>query len=415
MNSRLAVAILISAPLLLLHCGDQPPSPGTGLPPQLSEAEQRLVNSQNVFGLNLFRETVAAGEQDANVFISPLSVSMALGMTANGARGTTLEAMMNTLQFSGMTMHEMDSSYRGLIDLLTGLDPETVFSIANSIWYRDTRVFRQEFFDTCEYYFDASVQALDFSKDEAVDIMNAWVADKTHGKIEEVLEPPIPADVVMYLINAIYFLGTWMYEFDPALTEYAPFHLPDASTVTCELMMQPGPGEESDYLYYANDGFQAVDLPYGDGWYSMTVLLPRYGVDIDSLIGEFTQENWDAYMAGFEETTGRVFLPKFEIEYDLLMNDVLTNLGMGIAFTPAEADFTGMREEGQLWISRVIHKTYVKVYEEGTEAAAVTVVEMTESVSDSFEMRVDRPFIFAIREKHSGTILFMGKIVNPLE
>lgn len=415
MAGRVLIAVLISLCVVLVNCGDKSVSPGGAEPRQLSGTEQELVNSQNVFGLGLFRETVAAEPSDSNVFISPLSVSMALGMTANGARGTTLEAMMSTLEFSGLTMNEMDSCYRSLMDLLTGLDPETVFNIANSIWYRDTRVFKEEFFDTCRYYFDAEVRALDFSKDEAVDTMNAWVKEKTEGKIEEVLEPPIPAAVVMYLINAIYFLGTWMYEFDPALTADVPFYLPGGSTVTCEMMQQPGAEEESDYLYYSDSDLEAVDLPYGDGWFSMTVLLPKPGIDIDALIGEFSQEKWDAYIAGLEEKPGRIYLPKFEIEYDLLMNDVLTAMGMGIAFDRVRADFTGMRDEGELWISRVIHKTYVRVYEEGTEAAAVTVVEMTESASDSFVMRVDRPFIFAIREKHSGTILFIGKIVNPLE
>ncbi len=413
MTKRLFIAALMCLSIAILSCGDQSSSPDSDEPPQLSEAEQHLVNSQNVFGLKLFREIVAEDTDGANIFISPLSVSMALGMTANGARGTTLEAMMNTLEFSGLTMGEMNSSYRSIIDLLTGLDPETVFSIANSIWYREGCVFKQEFFDTCATYFDAVVRALDFSDDAAVDTINAWVEEKTHGKIDEVLEPPIAPDVVMYLINAIYFLGTWAYEFDPALTSGALFYLSDGSSVTCDMMQQPGDEEESEYRYYSNDEFQAVDLPYGDGWYSMTVLLPRMGVDIDSLISEFAPENWDAWMSGFEEKDGRIYLPKFEIGYYLLMNNALGSLGMGIAFDPGNADFTGMRDEGQLWISRVIHKTYVKVDEEGTEAAAVTVAEMTTGEGDSFTMRVDRPFVFAIRERHSGTVLFLGKIVNP--
>ena len=412
MTGRLLIAGLMCLPIILLNCGDQSPSPISDGPPQLSEAEQHLVNSQNIFGLKLFREIVAEEADGVNIFVSPLSVSMALGMTANGARGTTLEAMINTLEFSGLTMGEMNSSYRSIIDLLTGLDPETVFSIANSIWYREGHIFKQEFFDTCATYFDAVVRALDFSDDAAVDTMNAWVEDKTNGKIDEVLEPPIPSDVVMYLINAIYFLGTWAYEFDPALTSEALFYLSDGSSVICDMMQQPGDEEESEYRYYSNDEFQAIDLPYGDGWFSMTVLLPGVGVDIDSLISEFTPENWDTWMASFEEKDGRIYLPKFEIGYYLLMNDVLGSLGMGVAFDPENADFTGMRDEGQLWISRVIHKTYVRVDEEGTEAAAVTVVEMPGR--PPFRMRVDRPFIFAVREKHSGTVLFLGKIVNPV-
>jgi serpin B len=409
----LLTASILSILLLVAGCGDQSTSPVRTGGPVITEGEQRVIDTNNAFGLNLFREIDRAGKADENIFISPLSASMALGMTANGARTTTLEAMMNTLGFSGLSMYEMNSSYRSIIEMLTGLDPETVFEIANSIWYREGRVFRQEFLDTCGTYFDAVVRPLDFSADGAADTINAWVEDKTHGKIDEIIEPPIGSTVVMYLINAIYFLGSWTYEFDPDLTSEAPFYLPDGSSLTCSIMQRPGEEEKCEYMYLSNASFQAVDLPYGDGWYGMTVFLPAYGVGIDSLIGELTIENWDAWMAGFEEDEGTLYLPRFEIEYDLLMNDALISLGMGIAFDPAGADFTGMRDEGGLWINRVIHKTYVKVDEEGTEAAAVTAVEMVETSVGSFVMRVDRPFIFAIREKHSGTILFIGKIVNP--
>ncbi|MGD9402802.1 MAG: serpin family protein [bacterium] len=413
MTARIITAILILPAVVFICCGDQSTAPEVSPPRLLTEAEQQVVDSDNAFGLKLFREIAAAGKSDDNIFISPLSVSMALGMTANGAAGTTLEAMMNTMEFSGFGMHEMNSSYRSLIDLLSGLDPESVFNIANSIWYREGKVFKQEFYDTCRTYFDAVVYGLDFSREDAADTINGWVEEKTNGKITEILEPPIAGDVVMYLINAIYFLANWTYEFDPALTSAAPFYLSGGSSVTCELMQQPGDEEECEYMYYSNPAFQAIDLPYGGGYYSMTVLLPAPRADIDSLIGECTVENWSAWMDSLDEEDGRIYLPRFEIEYDILMNDVLTALGMGIAFSASEADFTGMRDEGELWISRVIHKTYVKVDEEGTEAAAATVVEMTETETGSFTMRVDRPFIFALREKHSGTILFIGKIANP--
>jgi serine protease inhibitor len=414
MAARILLALLLWAALLAPGCGDGTTSPEGYVPRDLTAAEQQVVQSENVFGLSLFRTVADAAAPDENVFVSPFSVSMALGMTANGAAGTTLQAMLNTLGFSGLGMHDVNASYLGLMDLLPGLDPDVAFNVANSIWYRQGYSFNQSFFDTCTAYFDAAVREIDFDGMSAVDTINAWVSEKTRGKIEEILEPPIGGDVVMYLINAIYFLANWEYEFDPALTEEAPFYLPDGSTVSVSLMRQPAEDEESVYMCYSNSSFQAVDLPYGNGLYSMTVLLPRPGVDIDSLIGEFSPENWETYMAGFEEKEGRIFLPKFEIECKYLLNNALISMGMGIAFDWSLADFTGMRPEGGLWISRVIHKTYVKVDEEGTEAAAVTVVEMIETEFNSFEMRVDRPFIFAIRESHSGTILFMGKIVNPV-
>lgn len=413
MNGRILAAVLLSILLLVARCGDQSTSPVRTGGPVITEAEQYVIDSNNAFGLSLFREINQASKSDENIFISPLSASMALGMTTNGARTATLDAMMNTLGFSGLSMHQMNSSYRSIIDMLAGLDPETVFEIANSIWYDSGHVFRQEFLDTCGTYFDAMVKPLNFAAAGAADTINAWVEDETHGKIDEIIEPPIGEDVVMYLINAIYFLGTWTFEFDPDLTSDALFYVPDGSSVTCSMMQRPGEDEKCDYMFLHDEAFRAVDLPYGDGWYSMTIFLPHIGVDIDSLIGGFTRESWDSYMAGFEVEEGRLYLPRFEIEYDLLMNDALTSLGMGIAFDPWQADFSGMRDEGGLWINRVIHKTYVKVDEAGTEAAAVTAVEMVETSAGPFVMRVDRPFIFAIREKHSGTILFIGKIVDP--
>lgn len=413
MTMKYLTAAFVSLSLLLVTCGDQSTSPQTAGAPVITEAERHVIDSNNAFGLDLFGAVNQGSKTEENIFISPFSASMALGMTANGARTTTLEAMMNTLGFSGLTMYQMNSSYRSLIDMLMGLDPLTVFEIANSIWYDRNRIFRQEFLDTCATYFDATVRPLNFADDATVDTINAWVEDKTHGKIDQIIEPPIGEDVVMYLINAIYFLGTWLQEFDPELTSTADFYLADGSKVTCDMMRRPGDEEKCEFMYLANDFFQAVDLPYGDDWYSMTVFLPRYGLDVDSLVGELTKENWDAWTAAFEADSGTLYLPKFEVEYDILLNDALASLGMGIAFDPYGADFRGMRDEGGLWINRVIHKTYVKVDEEGTEAAAVTAVEMVETSVGSFVMNVNRPFVFAIREKHSGTILFIGKILNP--
>ncbi len=392
----------------IVQCGeDSTLSPIVSNPRDLTAAEKRLVESDNRFGLKLFKEIIR-GEEDKNVFISPLSVSMALGMTYNGANGSTEEAMRRTLELDDLTIQEINESYKGLIELLANLDPKVRFDLANSIWYRQGLAFEEDFIDLNRAYFDAQVRGLDFDNPNASDIINEWVDASTESKIEEIVPKEIDPSTVMYLINAIYFKGSWTYEFDESLTKDDLFSLPDGSQKSCKMMKQEG-----GFRYFENSDFQAVDLPYGDGDFSMTVFLPRIGKDVDFLIEEFSQENWDLWINSFSEHELTLQLPKFTLEYDLTLNDVLKELGMEVAFDRDLADFTKMYTgPGRLYISKVKHKTFVKVNEEGTEAAAVTAVDMQiDSVPPS--MRVDRPFVFAIRENRSGAILFMGKIVEP--
>ncbi len=409
--SSLFIPILILA--AWLAC-DQSTGPSGAdysvLPRALTPEEIELAQSSDRFGLKLFRDVV---RQDANknVFISPLSVSMALGMTANGAAGTTLDAMRATLELSGLTEPESNAAYNSLIQLLLEADPKVQFDLANSIWYRDIWTFNSDFLKRCRDYFEAVVQGLDFSDPAAADIINAWVNENTQGKIKEIVDKPIDPLTAMFLINALYFKGTWTYEFDPEDTQDDEFHLLDGLTLPCRMMEQ-----RSKYPYLVTDQFQAVDLPYSDGLFSMTILLPQPDVHVDSLIAQFTLENWQLWINSLAPDSGNIQLPKFTLEYELKMNDVLKTLGMGIAFDPG-ADFSRMFQGGGVWIDKVKHKTFVQVDEEGTEAAAVTVVIMIRSGSGSptgFTMRIDRPFVFVIRERTSGALLFMGKIAEPV-
>jgi serpin B len=375
----------------------------------LTLEEKSLVQSDNTFGFNLFKEIVDQ-EQDKNIFISPLSVAMALGMTLNGANGDTREAMQAALELSGLTDQEINESYKSLIELLGGLDQKVIFQIANSIWYRQDIPFREEFFDLARTYFDAEINGLDFSDPNTLNVINSWVDENTNGKIKEIIDEIDPL-TVMFLINAIYFKGTWTYEFDEEQTKDDLFTLPDESQKECQMMHLAG-----EFQYYENSDFQVIDLPYGDGDYSMMVFLPRSGKDIDSLIVEFDEDNWSQWLDSMDKDDVALYLPRFELEYELDLNNVLTALGMGVAFEPGNADFTGMCENGGLSIHKVKHKTFVEVNEEGTEAAAVTSVEMilTSSEGPNYTgMRVDRPFMLIIWEHHSQTLLFMGKIVEP--
>ncbi|MFC1558496.1 serpin family protein, partial [candidate division KSB1 bacterium] len=389
------------------------PVSGPGeFPVSLGTLEKNVIESGEVFGFKLLKQ-VNNEEMDKNLFISPLSVSMALGMTFNGAEWTTKEAMRSTLEFDGLTDIEINETYKKLMTALTGFDSRVTMQIANSIWHKDDYTFEEAFFNICRDYFNAEVRGEDFSDPATVDLINGWIDTHTNGKITEVIDEIEPL-VVMYLINAIYFKGTWQYEFDEGETADAEFTKPGGDKVNCKMMHQ-----ENKFRYLSNDDFQAVDLPYGDGNFCMTVLLPKDGKDIDELIGEFSKDNWNRWLNDMAEKEGVVELPRFKMEYEITLNDVLKALGMGVAFGGG-ADFTKMYSPGGIFIDEVIHKTFVEVNEEGTEASAVTVVVMRETSTggdddDSFYFRADRPFVYVIHEKQSGTLLFIGKIVVPSE
>ena len=397
----------------LLRCSDDvvgPPAEITGLPRDLTLAEQELIQSDNAFGLKLFREIHAQEESGENLFISPLSVAMALGMTYNGAAGTTYEAMQETLELQGLSLQEVNESYRSLIDLLRGLDSSVEFELANSIWYRQGYPVEPEFLDLNRDYFDAEVTPLDFSNPNAKATINGWVDERTRGRIEEIIERIDPSSV-MFLINAIYFKGSWTAQFAEELTAEAPFYLAGGGQKNVEMMST---ADAIDVGVYWDGEVTVLDLPYGGRAYSMTLAMPAAGTDMATFVGALDSERWQAWVDGVSGSAYVVSLPKFTLEYGLLLNDVLEALGMEIAFVPGGADFTRINPTpGLLYISEVRHKSFVDVNEEGTEAAAVTSVEIRETSAGPSQVVIDRPFVFAIREKFSGTILFMGLIMDP--
>ncbi len=378
---------------------------------QLTQAQQQVVAADNAFGLKLFRR-LSQDEGDANVFISPLSVSMALGMTLNGALGDTRAAIAQTLDVAGLPPEEINAAYRTLIDVLTSLDSKVRLDLANAIWYRQGFAVEPAFLDANRTFFDAEVRALDFGNPEAAGIINGWVKDKTQGRIDKIVDPPISPLTMLYLINAVYFRGDWTYRFDKAKTQNDTFTRADGSTTTVRMMTM----EQASLPYLAGESFQAVDLPYGDSLFSMTLFLPDEGTHLDSFVARLSRENWDAWTgrlapANFE----RVQLPRFNLEYKASLNQALAALGMDVAFDPGRADFGGINpQEKDLHISDVLHKTFVAVDEEGTEAAAVTAVVIgVTSTPQRLTLRLDRPFVFAIREQATDAILFIGKVTDP--
>jgi serine protease inhibitor len=376
------------------------------LPRALSASEIQVSSSANRFSFSLFRQ-VNSDQADKNVFISPISASMALGMTMNGAAGTTFEQMRSASALGDADQDAINGGYKGLIGLLGGLDQTTTFSLANSIWYRQEFPFEQTFLDAGKTWFDADVRGLDFSSPSALPTINGWVNDKTSGKIPTILDR-IDGDQVMFLINAIYFKGSWRDRFDPAKTHSAEFQTLAGGTQSMKLMYRPA--GEGKLNVASNDVFSLVDLPYGNGAWAMSVLLPHQGKNVNDVIASLDEQTWAAAVGQTHETSMGLGLPKFSLSYERVLNDDLRALGMVDAF--GNADFTRMSPRGrELYIQFVKQKTFVDVNEVGTEAAAATVVAMGVTSLPS-EFIVNRPFVFVIRERLSGTILFMGKIVE---
>jgi serine protease inhibitor len=376
----------------------------------LNKKAAEIIKADQDFGFELFREVYTMSEED-NIMISPLSVSYALGMTYNGAAGTTLEAFNDVLHFGDLTTEEVNESYKDLMDQLVHLDDQVEFSIANSIWYRLGFQVLSEFININKDYFDAEVKEINFNDLQTVEIINQWIENKTNGKIKDMLDF-IPEETVMYLINAIYFNATWKYEFDKGETYTGDFNLAGGTKHQAEYMSVTG-----DFVYTSNEDFSAVELPYGDSTFSMVVMLPSGDKDISDLVDKLDVTHWDTWFEDAILAGVRVDLPKFKYEFKDLLNDPLKNLGLGVAFSEYEANFTRINPAGDLYISRVIHQTFIEVKEEGTEAAAATIVEIEynsiEGGGNPILFKVDKPFLYLIKENSTGAIVFIGKVGKP--
>ncbi len=366
-----------------------------------------IIETNNDFGLKLFRNVIAE-ENQPNIMISPASVSIALGMAYNGAENSTRDAFEEILNYQGLTRMEINEITRELINVLVTNSSGNVVEIANSIWYDQGFPVEQEFIDLNSTYYDAEVREIDFRKAQAVKTINDWVSGKTNGKIDEIIEA-IDPDMMMILINAIYFNCLWDVEFKPGDTRDAPFFTEMGTLFRQVEMMHL----ESNFNTLHTEGFSAVELPYKKGKFSMFLFLPGEGSSVDSLAGELDGDSWKALSEAFTERKNfTVEMPRFKFEFERSLLDDLRAMGLGIAFTDG-ADFSGISPV-ELLISDVIHKTYIDVNEKGTEAAAVTGVIMeTTSLGPPSFIRLDRPFLFAIAEKSSRSILFIGKVTEP--
>jgi serpin B len=374
-------------------------------PIRLELAEK--VETDNTFALDLFRTTCRYAKPAENVFISPLSVSMALNMTVNGAQGATKDEMLTALRAQDYSLDDVNEYSRSLRAALMEVDPSTEFAVANSIWYREGFLVKAPFIDVNRTNYDAEVNEIDFSSPDALTQINGWCARQTKDKIPEIIDG-IDGDVVMYLINAVYFKGIWTLKFDKKETKKEDFHLPDGTTSKVDMMHQ-----QASLKYTGDENAGYLELPYGNQAFSMIVILPHDGKTTDDVTAQLDSERWNNRMSRLAGREINLRLPRFkaECEYGLEKN-ILPEMGMIAPFTYL-ADFGGISDRS-LYISAVIHKTYVDVDEEGTEAAAVTAVEMFETSGigpiTPIEFTVNKPFLFAIRERSTGVILFMGRM-----
>jgi serine protease inhibitor len=389
----------------------------------LSQAErdqvQPLTRGFTDFGFRLVQQ-VAGEQKGKNVFLSPLSAALALSMTAQGAKGDTYRAMATSLGLESVSAEQLAQATSLLMESLWGMDPEQVtLEIANALFANQQVPFQKDFLDLCRQSYRAEARSLDFADPATLQAINDWAREKTHGRIDGILDQLDP-QAVMVLLNAIYFLGHWSQPFPAEETTEKDFTLADGSTVPVPLM-----GQDGEFEYLEKDGFQAIRLPYASGSLNlpgndrlaMVVLLPAQGTSLEQFLQSIDGNQWRGWMDSLRSERGRIELPRFKLEFKASLKQALVSLGMGPAFDPNLADFSGMTPV-PAWIGDVLQKTFVEVKETGTEAAAVTAVEMLGTAMETtppppFRMIVDRPFAFAITDRETGAILFLGAVVNP--
>ncbi len=368
--------------------------------------DTRLIEASHRFSFNLF-DRIANQKTNKNIFISPLSISLALSMTYNGASGETQNAMAKTLEVQGIAIGEVNNFNRILQESLLSSDKGTEINIANSLWANKDFSLKQSFIDNTKTYYQAKLSNLNFRDGNAATIINDWVKQQTKGKISKIIGET-NSNTVIILVNAIYFKSGWKKPFEKSNTKPKQFILDDGTKIQHPAMTQSG-----FYRYLDTPQFQAIKIPYRSTRFSMDIFLPKSTSNLTDFQRQLTAKNWQVWSDKFVKREGLIQIPKFKIEYRIDLIETLKNMGMQIAFDSA-ADFRNLSAERVL-ITEVIHKTFVDVNEQGTEAAAVTLVNIGRGLGspEDFQMIVDRPFFFAISDQQTGTILFMGAIKNP--
>ncbi|MFV2103965.1 serpin family protein [Micromonospora sp. LOL_024] len=403
-------AVLLAGAILLAGCS-RPMPPGDAaridadLVANLNPDDARAVGEAvNAFGFDLLGE-LADGRQ--NAITSPISVAVLLAMALASADGDTATEMAKTLHLDG----RRDVRVGALLRTLADTDQVTL-SVASALWADQGKPFEEDYLTFVRRTFGATVEQGDLSSSKVADTIDAWAEENTDGRIYDIatdLGLPDP-DVVLVLLNAVYFLGEWKTKFDRADTRPQPFTLPDGSEIDVATMHLSGQA----FGYTQRDGYRMLRLPYGKhGRYGMEVLLPDDGNTLTDMLGSLDAGRWRAAVDSLtEQTINELALPRFELRWKGELNDPLRRLGMSTAFTPGSADLRAMSPLAPS-LEKVVHKTYLRVDENGTEAAAVTGGTMAVSALDQPVFRIDRPFAFTISDQQTGAILFLGAVTDP--
>jgi serpin B len=379
-------------------------------PVQISlTAEQvSLIDSGNSFALDIFKKVIENTDESENVIISPLSISSALSMALNGADGETRGEMLEALRMNGLDPEAVNISYKNLTKDLLKVDNRVLISIANSIWTENNFVVKKPFTGILSEYYDTESKSFDINDPEAVKPINAWIEGKTNGLIKNMLESLDPA-TVMLLINAIYFKGQWNSRFDKDKTVDELFHKSTGESAKVPMMKQT-----SHFRTHRGDSFIVAEFPYGQGNYVMDVILPDDNDGIKDFLPMMTVTNLRQWTEQMSEGEIEVSFPKFKYGYKKELKNILTDMGMVKAFSEG-ADFSNISDL-ELLISFVLHQAFIETNEEGTEAAAATIIGIitTSMPSGPFVLNIDHPFIYIIRETTTNSILFMGRVSDPL-
>jgi serine protease inhibitor len=395
----LAIALLV---LIYTACKDDGTSTIAKFDPPTAN-QLSIANSSNLTGMNIFK--LIESNSDNNYLISPLSINIALSMAYNGANGKTKEEIKNVLNINSMQIGSFNEDYSKLIKLLINSDSKVKLSSANSIWNIPQLIVETDYSDILNKYFSAESFKRDFSSPNTLTELNNWVKDKTNGKIEKILNN-IDKNSVLFLVNAIYFKADWEKKFDKAKTSKDEFTNYSGSNSQVDMMYM----KDSSISCYSDEKVKAFDLKYGDGNYSMTIILPNENTSVNDYIQELTLDKYNTMLSNMKQKESEIWMPKFKVEYKIELQDILQALGMKLAFSES-ADFSKITNSMSIFISSIIHKTFMEIDEEGTTAAAVTLIDIKNSSSENyFNIKVNRPFIIILREKTSNSILFLGRI-----
>jgi serine protease inhibitor len=382
--------------------------PGEPVPINLTTKQVSLIESGNSFAFDIFKEALKSTADSKNIIISPLSISYALSMTLNGASGATRDSMIKALRLKNITLDELNQSYKDLKAALLSVDPRVLISLANSVWIEKNFVAKKTFTDILTGFYNAESKSFDIKDPNAPKVMNTWIEDKTNGLIKNMIDK-LEDNAVMLLINAIYFKGKWNIQFDKNATKPRTFSKSDGSTVSAPAMHQT----ETHKIYKGN-GYVMAEIPYGQGNFAMDIFLPD-NISLSPVTSILTDAGFSSIKNNLENRKVNLYLPQFKYGYKEELKEVLSLLGMGIAFTD-NANFSNISDLSLL-INKVTHQAFIETNEEGTEAAAATVAEIGNTMAgpnDPVTIDINRPFIYIIRETTTNSILFMGKVADPM-